>query len=235
MGSDLAIGRSAKRSSDHRIPNSIFPFSSFVLLCLLNTLRHATGLDHVTPLWEHVAMEQDHSSSGAAMACREVDSTAAGAYTPPASPLGCLRSPEACAAGSCNRRVRSDGPHCMRALTLENGRLDEFAAVMPSFWDELALMAAPDAASGHSWTREMLVSGNSRTSRDVAERKFVLRFVIPPRDVECACLCLTSCSLLLLPLGRPADATAVMCLPARTRAGSRVCRVGRSRHRFRRG
>ena len=46
----------------------------------------------------------------------------------------------------------------MRALTLENGSLDEFAAVMPSFWDELALMAAPDAASGHSWTREMLVS-----------------------------------------------------------------------------
>ena len=180
-------------------------------------------------------MEQDHSSSGAAMACREVDSTAAGAYTPPASPLGCLRSPEACAAACCNRRVRSDGPHCMRALTLENGRLDEFAAVMPSFWDELALMAAPDAASGHSWTREMLVSGNSRTSRDVAERKFVLRFVIPPRDVECACLCLTSCSLLLLPLGRPADAAAVMCLPARARAGSRVCRVGRSRHRFRRG
>lgn len=73
-----------------------------------------------------------------------------------AGPLGCFLGLGA-AAGDADRRVVSSGPWVARLLSAERGRLASFAAIMPSFWDELILMAAPDAA-GHTWTRASLVS-----------------------------------------------------------------------------
>ena len=73
-----------------------------------------------------------------------------------AGPLGCFLG-LGDSAGDVDTRVVSSGPWVSRALTEQRGQLTSFAAIMPSFWDELILMAAPDAV-GHVWTRASLVS-----------------------------------------------------------------------------
>ena len=70
--------------------------------------------------------------------------------------IDCLRSSSGAHTQPVHPLVQSDGPGVVRVVTPAQSDLATFAAIMPSFWDELALMAAPEDGN-RVWKRPLLV------------------------------------------------------------------------------